>query len=122
MKFLEYLNDHIVCLDGGCGTYLQQRGLQPGESPEPWNVSHGEVITGMHKAYYDAGSNVVFTNTFGANGLKYGDEELEAIVTAAVANAKAARDQSKTPQEYIRLYNKCNYQRRGANNYYRNAI
>ena len=99
MKFLEYLNDHIVCLDGGCGTYLQQRGLQPGESPEPWNVSHGEVITGMHKAYYDAGSNVVFTNTFGANGLKYGDEELEAIVTAAVANAKAARDQSKTPQE-----------------------
>ena len=79
MKFLEYLNDHIVCLDGGCGTYLQQRGLQPGESPEPWNVSHGEVITGMHKAYYDAGSNVVFTNTFGANGLKYGDEELEEL-------------------------------------------
>ena len=99
MKFLEYLKDHVVCLDGGCGTYLQQRGLQPGESPEPWNVSHGEVITGMHKAYYDAGSNVVFTNTFGANGLKFSDTELEAIVIAAVANAKAAREQSETPQE-----------------------
>lgn len=99
MKFLDYLKDHVVCLDGGCGTYLQQRGLQPGELPERWNVSHGEIITGMHKAYYDAGSNVVFTNTFGANALKFSDEELEAIVTAAVANAKAAREQSDTPQE-----------------------
>ena len=99
MKFLDYLKDHVVCLDGGCGTYLQQRGLQPGELPERWNVSHGEIITGMHKAYYDAGSNVVFTNTFGANALKFSDEELEAIVTAAVANAKAARNQSNTPQE-----------------------
>ena len=99
MKFLDFVKNNVVCLDGGCGTYLQKNGLAGGELPERWNVSHGEVITGMHKAYYDAGSNVVFTNTFGANAIKYSDEELEAVVTAAVANAKAAREQSAAPQE-----------------------
>ena len=99
MKFLDFVKDNVVCLDGGCGTYLQKSGLAGGELPERWNVSHPEIIAGMHKAYYDAGSNVVFTNTFGANAIKYSDEELEAVVTAAVANAKAAREQSATPQE-----------------------
>lgn len=99
MKFLDFLKDNVVCLDGGCGTYLQQHGLQGGEQPERWNVTRGEVITGMHKAYYDAGSNVVFTNTFGANALKFSDEELAPIIKAAVANAKAAREQSSAPQE-----------------------
>lgn len=99
MKFLDFVKENVVCLDGGCGTYLQKNGLQGGELPERWNVSHPEVITGMHKAYYDAGSNVVFTNTFGANAIKYDEKELEAVVTAAVANAKAAREQSAAPQE-----------------------
>lgn len=99
MNFLDYLKENVVCLDGGCGTYLQKNGLVGGEQPERWNVSHPEVIVGMHKAYYDAGSNVVFTNTFGANSLKYSVEELESVVKAAVANAKAARELSAAPQE-----------------------
>ena len=52
------------------------------------------VLIDIHKAYFDAGSNVVCTNTFGANCLKFADDELEQIIKAAVANAKKAREQS----------------------------
>ena len=95
MNFREYLKNNIVYLDGGMGTLLQAKGLQPGEHPEHWNLSHPEAITEIHKAYYDAGSNVVSTNTFGANSLKFGAEELEEIIKAAFENAKKARNQWK---------------------------
>lgn len=93
MNFREYLENNIVFLDGGMGTLLQAQGLKPGEHPEHWNISHPEVITQIHKNYYDAGSNVVSTNTFGANRLKFGAEELEEIIKAAFDNAKEARSQ-----------------------------
>lgn len=94
MTFREYLKNHIVYLDGGMGTLLQASGLKPGEYPERWNIEHPEVITKIHKDYYDAGSNVVCTNTFGANILKFSPEELEAIIKAAFENAMAAQEQS----------------------------
>ena len=90
MKITEYLKDHILYLDGGMGTLLQQRGLAPGELPERWNLTHPEVIRDIHRAYYDAGSNVVCTNTFGASSLKLSHEELDAVIGAAVENARAA--------------------------------
>lgn len=95
MTFREYLKSNIVFLDGGMGTLLQERGLTAGEHPEMWNISHPQVITEIHKAYFDAGSNVVCTNTFGANSLKFSDSELEAVIMSAVFNAKAARDSSE---------------------------
>ena len=67
MNFKEYLKNNIVYLDGGMGTLLQAQGLAPGEYPERWNITHPDVITKIHKDYFDAGSNVVSTNTFGAN-------------------------------------------------------
>ena len=91
MNFQSFLNEHIVILDGGMGTLLQAQGLGAGEAPEGWNLTHPDAVTAIHRAYYEAGSHVVSTNTFGANGLKYGAEELEAIVAAAVANARAAQ-------------------------------
>lgn len=91
MSFREYLKNNIVYLDGGMGTLLQAQGLKPGEHPEHWNISHPDVITQIHKAYYDAGSTVVSTNTFGANSLKFSEEALEEIIKAAFENAKAAR-------------------------------
>ncbi len=94
MMITEYLQNHIVYLDGGMGTLLQEKGLMPGEHPERWNISHPEVITAIHRAYYDAGSNIVNTNTFGANLLHFDEEELTTIVKAAVANARAAAAQS----------------------------
>ena len=98
MDIRDYLKEHILILDGGMGTLLQAAGLPPGENSEDWNLSRPEVVTKIHRDYFDAGSNVVNTNTFGANSLKFPPEKLEAVVSAAVANAKAARDQSAAPQ------------------------
>ncbi len=99
MKITEYMKDHILYLDGGMGTLLQERGLLPGEYPESWNVSHPDVITDIHKAYYDAGSNVVCTNTFGANILKFSEDVLFGIISAAVSNARNAASASCGKQE-----------------------
>lgn len=99
MDIREYIKDRILYLDGGMGTMLQERGLQPGELPERWNVLHPDVIIDVHKAYYDAGSNVVSTNTFGANSLKFSDEELESYIMAAVENVRKAASLSTGEQE-----------------------
>ena len=98
MKITEYIKENTVFLDGGMGTLLQARGLAAGELPERWNLTHPEVISAIHKSYYDAGSNVVNTNTFGANSLKFSPEELEAIVKAAIENARKAASESKAEQ------------------------
>ena len=98
MNFKEYLQNNIVYLDGGMGTLLQANGLQPGELPELWNLTHPEIITKIHTDYFNAGSNVVCTNTFGANTLKFKEEQLEQIVKAAITNAKNAIANSKAPQ------------------------
>ncbi len=104
MKILDYLKNNIVYLDGGMGTLLQKEGLLPGELPERWNITHSDVIIRIQKAYFDAGTNIICTNTFGANSLKYDDEELSAVIKAAVQNAKAARDTSTgTQKKYIAL-------------------
>lgn len=99
MNFSEYLKNNIVYLDGGMGTLLQAQGLTPGEHPEKWNVSHPEIITNIHKSYFNSGSNVVCTNTFGANSLKFDETELEEIIKSAISNAKKARELSDTTHE-----------------------
>lgn len=99
MTFSEFLKDNIVYLDGGMGTLLQAKGLKPGDAPERWNISHPDVICGIHRDYFDAGSNIVCTNTFGANTLKYSKDELEKIIRAAVKNAADTRAQSSSAGE-----------------------
>ncbi len=99
MNFLDFLQNNIVYLDGSMGTLLQAKGLTPGEYPERWNITHSEEIIAIHKAYFDAGSNVVCTNTFGANLLKFSADELEEIIKAAVNNAKTAKEQSTNEGE-----------------------
>ena len=94
MNVLEFIQQNIAYLDGGMGSLLQQQGLKPGELPERWNISHPDVIVQIQKAYFDAGSNIVCTNTFGANALKFDDAELTAVIQAAVKNAKEARKTS----------------------------
>ncbi len=61
--------------DGATGTYLQQHGLEPGGCPEAFNATHPDVVKGMAKAYFDAGSDMVLTNSFGGSKFmqkKYG--------------------------------------------------
>ena len=71
MGILEELGKRILFFDGGTGSLLQERGLKPGELPETWNLLKPEVVTELHRNYLEAGSDVVLTNTFGANRLKY---------------------------------------------------
>ena len=99
MNIRDFIKNNIVYLDGGMGTLLQKSGLQPGELPERWNISHPEVIKEIHKSYYDSGSNIVNTNTFGANSLKFGTDELSEIIYHAVKNADEARKASLGNQE-----------------------
>lgn len=99
MNIRDFIKNNIVYLDGGMGTLLQKSGLQPGELPEHWNISHPEVIQEIHKNYYDSGSNVVNTNTFGANTLKFSIDELDEIICHAVKNADEARKASSGEQE-----------------------
>lgn len=104
MNILDYMQEHLLYLDGGMGTLLQEAGLAPGEYPERWNLAHPEIIQKIQKSYFEAGSHVVATNTFGANALKFTHEELAEIIAAAVQNAKIARDKAAAPQpKYIAL-------------------
>lgn len=99
MEFREYLKNSIVYLDGGMGTLLQAAGLAAGESPMQWNLTHPEVITELQTNYYNAGSNVVSTNTFGANLLHFSREELVKIIHGAIDCARAAKAKSTGAQE-----------------------
>ncbi|MBR5419559.1 MAG: homocysteine S-methyltransferase family protein [Lachnospiraceae bacterium] len=91
MDIRERIRKGYTFFDGGCGTILQAAGLMPGELPERWNESHADVIRGMHFDYLLGGVNILKTNTFGANCMKFPEDgELERIVAAAVGNARAA--------------------------------
>ena len=81
-----------ILLDGGMGTQLQAAGLPMGQLPELWNLTEPEKITAVHRRYVEAGSRVLYTNTFGVNGLKasrFGHSVSE-LVAAGVRCAKAA--------------------------------
>jgi 5-methyltetrahydrofolate--homocysteine methyltransferase len=84
----------ILISDGAMGTYLQAKGLRPGECPEWWCVSHPEVVKGIHEAYIAAGADIVETNSFGGTSYKlkpYGlGGKVRELNRAAVALAKQA--------------------------------
>ncbi len=104
MNVRDFIKDNILILDGGMGTLLQKAGLKPGEHPEMWNITHPDIIEKIHRDYFNAGSNIVNTNTFGANPLKFSEKELDEIICAAVENAKRARENSDGGHEkYISL-------------------
>ena len=90
MKITEYIREHILYLDGGMGTLLQERGLRPGELHERWSLTHPDEIRAIHRAYCEAGSQVISTNTFGANIFKFSREELGQIIGASVRLAREA--------------------------------
>lgn len=89
MNIKTELGKRMLFLDGGLGTLLQQQGLQSGELPETWNLTHPETLIAIHESYLAAGADIISANTFGANRLKY-PQNLAEIVTAGVQNAKNA--------------------------------
>ncbi|MHA1602868.1 MAG: homocysteine S-methyltransferase family protein, partial [Promethearchaeota archaeon] len=91
-------------MDGAMGTMLQRSGLIAGELPEIYNFTNPDIITQIHKAYYDAGSDVVVTNTFGANELKLARSgyTVEQVIIQAVRLARNAAKSSQG-EKYVAL-------------------
>ena len=88
--FAAWARERVRFLDGGMGTQLQARGLQPGEVPELWNLSRPDDIRAVHAAYVAAGADVVYANTFGANAAKYhGDAPLADVIAAGIGIARS---------------------------------
>ena len=83
----------VLISDGGTGTYLQQHGLEAGGCPEEMNVTHPDVVRGMASDYFDAGSDMVLTNSFGGNKFmlkKYGHgSQVEKFNRLAAEHAKS---------------------------------
>ena len=93
MRLRDEMKHRILFCDGGTGSLLQAQGLEAGELPETWNIKRPEVLREVHRSYLRAGCDIINTNTFGANRLKFNSRteySLEEIVVPAVRNARAA--------------------------------
>lgn len=88
----------FILFDGGMGTMLQAAGLKTGEIPELLTITQPELITDIHKQYINAGSDVVYACTFGANGYKLKDSgyTVNQVISAAIDCARAAAKDSDT--------------------------
>ena len=82
----------FTILDGAMGTVMQRMGLSTGRYPELMNLEAPDVMQGIHRAYVEAGSDIIYANTFGANRLKLRGcgRELKEVVAAAIENARNA--------------------------------
>jgi 5-methyltetrahydrofolate--homocysteine methyltransferase len=69
-SIFELIKERTVLLDGGMGTELIRHGFPQGACPESWNVENPEAVKKIHQSYYEAGSDVVLTNSFGGNKIK----------------------------------------------------
>lgn len=76
----EQLNKGTLLLDGAMGTMLQFYGLQSGECPEGWNISHSQAVQKIHQEYIKAGADIILTNTFGANRIKLSSFDRESDI------------------------------------------
>ena len=85
----EWLAGGPLISDGAWGTQLQALGLDPGAAPDTWNLTHPELVEAVARAYVEAGSQVILTNTFRANAIAM-QGDLEAINRAGVAISKRA--------------------------------
>jgi 5-methyltetrahydrofolate--homocysteine methyltransferase len=88
-------NKKVLISDGAWGTFLHERGLQPGECPELWNSTHRDDVFAIAKSYIDAGADIILTNSFGGSPAKlkhYGlqDRTAELNETAAAISREAA--------------------------------
>lgn len=92
MDFKSWIKTKLIFLDGAMGTQLQANGLELGGIPELLNLSNPELITSVHRSYIRADSDIVYTNTFGANRYKMAKtgKSIDEIIKAAVKNAKKA--------------------------------
>lgn len=88
----------FIYLDGAMGTMLQARGLKTGEIPELLNITSPDILISIHREYIDAGSDIIYANTFGANRYKLDGcgYSVDEIITAGIKNAKKACEGTDT--------------------------
>lgn len=93
-KFEQLLSEsQIILLDGAMGTMLMSKGLEAGQAPERMNLDRPDVVKEVHRAYIEAGSNIILTNTFGANRFRLQRHGLDDRVREInLAAAKLARE------------------------------
>jgi len=80
LNFKDIWGKRVLCFDGAMGTMIQEMGLKIETAPEYLNLSHPEKIRAIHKAYIEAGADIIETNTFGANKIKLSNFGLEKYV------------------------------------------
>ena len=93
MELKKVLNKKVIVFDGAMGTMLQREGLAGGELPDIYNIEKPDIVKNIHKAYIDAGADIITTNTFGSNSFKLKDTPytVSEVISAAVNNIKAIR-------------------------------
>ncbi len=92
MDLLREMRQRRLFFDGGTGSLLQDQGLKAGELPEVWSITRPEVCVKLHRDYLEAGADIIKTNTFGANGLKFKGRE-------NANGAERARPRRATPAQ-----------------------
>lgn len=90
MNIKDIFGKKMLIMDGAMGTQLQAHGLKAGELPEVWNITNSKAVAQIHESYLQAGCDIILSNTFGANSLKYdgANYPLEQIVKNGVSIAK----------------------------------
>jgi 5-methyltetrahydrofolate--homocysteine methyltransferase len=101
-SFLETLRSgRVLLMDGAMGTELQRAGIQEGECYELWNLTHPDKVRAIHRAYVDAGADVLLTNTFQANPIALGKhglgDRIELIISQAITLARSVA----TPGRFV---------------------
>ncbi|MBR4541559.1 MAG: homocysteine S-methyltransferase family protein [Lachnospiraceae bacterium] len=88
------IGKELLFSDGAMGTLLQAEGMKGGEIPETWNITHPEVLTGIHTRYLNAGSNIITANTFGANKykLEHCEYDLDTLIGKGIELVRIAID------------------------------
>lgn len=99
LPFLKKIKEGLILFDGAMGTELMRRGLAKGECPESWNLNYPEKVKEIHRLYFEAGAQVVTTNSFGGHPVKlkaYGlEDKAKELNYAAARNAVAVKSQGQ---------------------------
>ncbi|HRT47812.1 MAG TPA: homocysteine S-methyltransferase family protein [Bacteroidales bacterium] len=95
MNILDEIKTRVLLCDGAWGTLLQQKGLQPGECPELWNLTRRDDVLDIARSYIEAGADIIETNSFGGSRIKlsqYGLDDKASLIneTAATISREAA--------------------------------